>query len=88
MPYITQERREKLKNIIDNVSSEIYSIGDVNYMITMIIKHYINLNGINYSTLNQAIGVFECAKLELYRRLTSVYEDKKIQDNGDVYNSN
>jgi hypothetical protein len=31
------------------------------------------------------IGALECAKLELYRRLASPYEDLKIADNGDIY---
>ena len=33
------------------------------------------------------VGVLECAKLELYRRLAAPYEDLKIEDNGDVYNA-
>ena len=31
------------------------------------------------------VGVLECAKLELYRRMAAPYEDEKIEDNGDVY---
>ena len=31
------------------------------------------------------IGVLECAKLELYRRVAAPYEDDKIDENGDVY---
>jgi hypothetical protein len=33
------------------------------------------------------IGVLECAKLELYRRVAAPYEDAKCEDNGDVYDS-
>ena len=40
-----------------------------------------------YYHYNQLIGVLECAKLELYRRLVTPYEDIKITDNGDVYGS-
>jgi len=39
----------------------------------------------NYRNINELVGVFECAKLELYRRVASPYEDEKIQSNGDVY---
>ena len=35
--------------------------------------------------LNAAIGVLECAKLELYRRVVAMYEDGKIKENGDVF---
>jgi len=34
--------------------------------------------------MNDAIGALEGAKLELYRRVISKYEDKKIMENGDV----
>ena len=38
----------------------------------------------NYADINSAIGVLECAKLELYRRQAAPYEDKKIEENGEV----
>ncbi|MBI9085369.1 MAG: hypothetical protein JEZ11_17370 [Desulfobacterales bacterium] len=38
-----------------------------------------------YAHLNEIVGVFECAKLELYRQLSAPYEDRKIDENGDVY---
>ena len=41
--------------------------------------------GTNYVKLNELIGVLECAKLELYRRVASPYEDEKVESNGDVY---
>jgi hypothetical protein len=31
------------------------------------------------------VGVLECAKQELYRRILIPYEDAKIELNGDVY---
>jgi len=31
------------------------------------------------------VGVLECAKMELYRRVAAPYEDKKKEENGDVY---
>ena len=39
----------------------------------------------NYARFNEMIGVLECCKLELYRRVISNYEDKKMRQNGDVY---
>jgi len=43
--------------------------------------------GVKYATLNTVIGVLECAKLELYRRVVADYEDQKCEENGDVYDS-
>ena len=42
-------------------------------------------NGVSYSFLNDFIGVLECVKLELYRRVATPYEEDKRQENGDVY---
>ena len=36
-------------------------------------------------TTAEVLGVLECVKLELYRRVAAPYEDKKCQENGDVY---
>ncbi len=40
---------------------------------------------LRYSKINSLIGVLECAKLELYRRVAAPYENDKIDENGDVY---
>ena len=42
-------------------------------------------NLLKYSEINSVIGVLECAKMELYRRIAAPYEDKKCEENGDVY---
>ena len=38
-----------------------------------------------YAVYNRAMGVFDCAAREFYRRVVAPYEDKKIMENGDVY---
>ena len=81
MPYIEQNRREEI--IIDGDTPR--NEGELNYAVTYAINEYLNNNVLTYATLNQAIGVLECAKLELYRRMASPYEDEKIKSNGDVY---
>ena len=57
--------------------------GTLNYIITKVVHWYLGDNP-NYERYNAAIGVLECAKLELYRRKVSPYEDEKINENGDV----
>jgi hypothetical protein len=58
--------------------------GDLNYIFTKIINHYMNRKGEKYQHYNDVIGALEACKLELYRRRVAPYEDKKITENGDV----
>jgi hypothetical protein len=94
MPYIKKEQRKEIVRRVDSgeesryryVSiSKIKNSGELNYAITELMKDFIALNGLSYSTLNILVGVLECAKLELYRRVAAPYEDEKIKENGDVY---
>ena len=80
MPYIKKEDRIKLNK--SNISN---NSGELNFQITMLINSYLKRKGVSYTNLNEAIGVLECAKLEIYRRLAAKYEDRKISENGDVY---
>jgi hypothetical protein len=77
MPYIDPNRRAE--------GFEAQNIGELNYLITMLVKDYIERKGKNYANLNSVVGVLECAKLELYRRVAAPYEDMKCDENGDVY---
>jgi len=79
MPYIKPEAREALTSLSPS------SAGELNYSITLLVKEYLETLGESYQTYNDIIGALECAKLELYRRKISGYEDVKIKDNGDVY---
>lgn len=81
MPYI--EPQDRLHILADEKS--ISSPGELNYFISTLVNWYISEKGKNYSTLNEVVGVLECAKLELYRRIIAPYEDIKIEQNGDVY---
>lgn len=81
MPYISPEDRSKILAHDTSISTP----GELNYFISTLLNWYINQKGKNYTTINEVIGVLECAKLELYRRVASPYEDIKIQENGDVY---
>lgn len=82
MPYVNIERRV----LLDQGLARPRTAGELNYVITSTILRW--LEGVNtdrsYSDLNEVIGVLECAKLELYRRLLVKYEKAKIQENGDL----
>jgi len=84
MPYIKQENRGKFKFAIDDLSIQITCEGDLNYIITTLCHIQILKNGLNYQNINNLIGMLECAKLELYRKIAAPYEDIKSKENGNV----
>lgn len=84
MPYIKQEDRQVIDPQVYDLNCDIANVGDLNYAITMLVNEYLDNSIVNYQNINAVIGVLECAKLELYRRLAAPYEDTKIQENGDV----
>lgn len=88
MPYIKQEDRVKIDRMVEAYfstgQSTVVNAGELNYCISMICKKYLESKGLKYDNINEIIGVLECAKLEMYRRVASPYEDKKIQENGDI----
>ena len=78
MPYIPRSQKE------DSDKGIYKDAGSLNYSIHQLISEYISQNKESYQTYNDIIGVLECAKMELYRRSISSYEDRKILLNGDV----
>ena len=92
MPYIDGKKTEKDKPNqrrifdadIDILSSKIETDGQLNYVFTRLALGFIKKQGRKYTVLNTVVGVFECAKNELYRRLAGKYEDLKIKQAGDV----
>ena|SRR3990167_10577843 len=89
MPYILSERRAKIVPEDDThkpvcvVVDNIETIGELNYAITRLVDSYVKLP--SYAAYNEVIGLLECVKLEIYRRVVGVYEDGKRIANGDVY---
>ena len=87
MPYINQQRRNAI--LLDGAllkSDAPQNAGELNFAISILADKYLEgKGGIRYAHLNEVVGVLECAKLELYRRLAAPYEDKKIIETGDVY---
>jgi len=81
MPYIPQDDRTR----IDGGDAP-STAGELNYAVTKLVDAWlVRKAGVRYAHLNEAIGVLECAKLELYRRLAAPYEDDKMRESGDVY---
>ena len=80
MPYIVWDERGKIATTIP----ESLTPGHVNFILADIIDQWVGLLP-NYERLNAAIGILECCKLEIYRRLVASYEDDKMVLNGDVF---
>lgn len=83
MPYITQEQRE----LFNDPATKPTHPGELNYLITKLVDSFLVRSGVSYTSINAVIGALECAKLELYRRVASPYEDNKARVNGEVYSS-
>jgi hypothetical protein len=95
MPYISQKDRLFLDEYIDQFLYNINTIykdttfynkgGLANYIITRILTNFLKCgNKWSYTKLSQIVGTLECAKMEIYRKLISPYEDQKISENGDL----
>ena len=85
MPYLTAEKRENLLDFNVTVGGRPpESAAELNYMITYCVKAFLNGRPLNYSVLNDCVGAIEGAKMEFQRRYVGPYEEKKLEQNGDV----
>lgn len=85
MPYVHSEARSRLA-----AGEAPRNAGELNYAVTRLVDAYLLGRGreagrVRYAHLNEVMGVLECAKLELYRRVAAPYEDEKQAESGDVY---
>lgn len=87
MPYIEPVYRKSLDptNKMGDEPADV--TGDLNFQITRLCDEFLCRKGVSYGNVNAVIGVLECAKLEFYRRVAAPYEDSKLKQNGDVYDS-
>lgn len=87
MPYIPQSRRDgiELELSADHLNWCPVNAGDLNFVVSTFIANYIRNCGLKYAVVNEMIGALECAKLELNRVIIGPYEDRKIAENGPVY---
>lgn len=91
MPYIDKAARNNLDENIINLKDSLISEstpdtieGNLNYIFSSLIEAITLGDKWRYRHINRGIGVAECMKLELYRRLAGPYEDKAIETNGDI----
>ena len=89
-PYIPQDRRREINEEGD--SPETW--GELTYCINKFVMDFwnemkdeaeIDDMTLGYTELSSIMGVLECVKQEFYRRMVAPYEDKKCEENGDVF---
>ena len=92
MPYIKPEDRKLYDNLINELGTDLYAsyqdkniAGDINYIVTRLLNTAYNIKDKpSYAKINEIVGVLDCIKMEFYRRIAVPYENKKIDENGDV----
>ena len=88
MPYVEKTFRASIDPEIDLVLGKLRMfswderVGLLNYVITRLL---LGLAPQRYHHFNALMGVLEACKHEFYRRLVGIYEDRKAEQNGDVY---
>ncbi len=82
MPYIKPQRRQDFREYEESTLPQ--SAGELNYVFSVVIDRVLG-NRPSYADINTVIGVLECCKEEVYRRVAGPYEDIKIGENGDVF---
>lgn len=80
MPYLEKAIRASL-----NDGRKATKGGELNYQISKLLNDFVAMKQLNYSTINEAIGALECAKLEFYARVARPYEELKAKANGEIY---
>lgn len=90
MPYIDRRRRQEINAGGDKPQTA----GELNYAVTLLCVEYLGRQFqisaddrlvLSYARINEVVGVLECAKQELYRRVAVPYEDAARERNGEVY---
>jgi hypothetical protein len=83
MPYIKQESRPKMDEVVDAmVEAGVLANGDLNYILYKFCKYYIRPRG--YNSYKNFCGELRQCATEIERRILGPYENIKIDENGDV----
>lgn len=92
MPYVQHLWRLRYQKDLEKVISKLVedtfggreNNGVVVYIIYSIIKKIYGRDASNFEVKSNALKVLRATELEFYRRVMAPYEDKKIQENGDI----
>lgn len=90
MPYIKQAERRRYDKLIEKLAVEVGFVDDIllpghlNYVVTKLTARVIRQRTPSYYHLHMILNVLPMAEGELRRRILDPYEDKKIEENGDL----
>lgn len=96
MPYINEDERLELDEAVKTLAEAILDnqtslnnphdfsnyLGRINYCFSRCLSMV--MKDISYKKIAMITGVLENIKQEFYRRAASPYEDRKINENGDI----
>ena len=88
MPYIDREDRHRYRELVERLADRLPDErctrpGHLNYVISLLLDRVYGAE-MRYADHNEALGVLTAVALELYRRKTAPYEDRKIVEQGDL----
>jgi len=84
MPYIKSEQRQKWDTWL--YQAPLFNLpGELSYVVTRLLRQYWMGESFSYITCAIIVGVMVLTTFEFVRRVVNPYEDKKIQENSDVY---
>ncbi len=81
MPHIKPIERR----VFEPVLPAAQATGQLNFQLTMVVIKYLKSHGLSYDTCNDIVGALDNCKDEFRRLVQHPYEDKKILENGGVY---
>lgn len=84
MPYIPEGKRGEFDKALADCARFVQTEGELNYCIYKLSCLLIERIGESYDTLSLCSSAMEHAKMEWYRRKLVPYEEKKIEENGDI----
>jgi len=89
MPYIKREDRRRYRELVEQLADRIPDDrvarpGHLNYVVSLLIDRVYG-TAMRYADHNEPLGMLTAVALELYRRKTAPYEDRKIADEGDLH---
>lgn len=79
MPYIEGKNRAALE------FQPPFSAGTLNYKISRLVSIYLGFVGLSYQNLHDVVGVLRDVATEIERRFMAPYEDRKLAENGEVF---
>ena len=87
MPYINKEKREiyepELSKLREKIKSNETLKGNLTYLVYCLGLEFFK-DKKSYTNISMAVSCLQDAAEEIRRRHLNPYEDKKIQENGDV----